>query len=79
MIFRIAEAEHFLSDLNRMVNRLILAMLTTSFIVGLAVLMIFYHPPGWEALIGGIFVFGFVVAALVGVWLMLTVLRGKHH
>ena len=43
---RVPEAEHYLSDLNRMFNRLILAMLTTGFIVGLGVLMLVYHPPG---------------------------------
>ncbi|MHB0869059.1 MAG: ABC1 kinase family protein, partial [Chloroflexota bacterium] len=73
------EAEHYLSDLNRMVNRLIMAMLTTGFIVGLAVLMIFYHPPGWEAFIGWVFAVGFLGATVLGAWIVLSVLRGGYH
>lgn len=75
----IADAEHYLDDLNRMVNRLILAMLTTGSAVGLALLVAFYHPPGWEALLGWLFTLGFAVTVVVGAWLVFTIVRGKHH
>lgn len=76
---RIAQAEHYLSDLNRMINRLIMAILTTGFIVGLAVLMLVYHPPGWETFLGWFFTFGFLVAMFVGAWVMVSIVRGKYH
>lgn len=76
---RISEAERCLSDLNRMVNRLILAMLAIGFIVALAVLMAAFHPPGLESFGGWIFGFGFLAVAVIGVWVMLEVLAPRRH
>jgi len=79
MNFRIPEAEHYLSDLNSMVNRLILAMLTTGLVVGLAVLMASFRPPGLEPFMGWIFGFGFLAVAIAGVWVMFELLRSRRH
>ena len=36
-------------------------------------------PPGWERWIGPFFVFGFVSAALLGIYLIGSILRSGHR
>ena len=67
--------EPLLQRLERLANRLVLGMITAAFIGGTAVLMALYHPPGWERLMAPFFLFGFVVAATLGVYLTWTILR----
>ncbi len=79
MNIRIPDAEHYLSDLDRMVNRLILGIITAGFIVGLSFLLVSYQQPQLAPLIGWLFGFGFLLASAIGFWLMLTIIRGGHH
>ncbi len=59
----------------RLANRLVLGMLASAFIVGLAVLMAAFHPPGTEQLVGPAFGVGFALAAVLGTYLAWTILR----
>ncbi len=59
----------------RLANRLVLGMLASAFIVGLAVLMAAFHPPGTEGLVGPAFGVGFALAAVLGTYLAWTILR----
>lgn len=67
--------EPLIGRFERLANRLVLGMLASAFIVGLAVLMAAFHPPGTERLVGPAFGLGFVLAALLGAYLAWTILR----
>ena len=72
---RPAELEPVLRRLERLVNRVVLGILTAAFIVGLAMLMAVYHPPGWEQWSGALFAVGFSLATALGVYLAWSILR----
>lgn len=69
--------EDALAGLRRLVNRLTMSILVGALIVGLGLLMLVYHPPGWEEwggwFFGGIFVF----ASVFGLGLMWSVWRAR--
>jgi ubiquinone biosynthesis protein len=70
--------EHFeplVRRLERLVNRLVLGVLAASFIIGMAILMAAYRPPGWEPFVAPIFAFGFAAAAILGTYVIWAVLR----
>ncbi|MBI2952797.1 MAG: AarF/ABC1/UbiB kinase family protein [Chloroflexi bacterium] len=77
--FRVPEAEHYLVDLDRMVNRLILGIITAAFIIALSILMLFYQSPVLTRFAGLLFALGFLVASGLGFWLMIKIIRGGHH
>jgi hypothetical protein len=57
------------------VNRLILSILAAASVIGLAVLMMIYHPPGSEQWTGLAFAFGFEAAGGLGLDLAWTIFR----
>jgi ubiquinone biosynthesis protein len=61
--------------LQRMVNRLALTMLLSALIVALGLLMIVYHPPGWERVGGWLFGLAFLIALGFSAWLMWKIWR----
>jgi ubiquinone biosynthesis protein len=67
--------EPLVRRIERLGNRLELAIITAGFIYGLAVLMATYHPPGWEQWAGMIFAAGFVLAGALGAYLAWSILR----
>lgn len=67
--------EPIVARLERLANRLVLGMLASAFVVGLAVLMAVCHPPAWEAWAGPAFAVGLVVAGGLGVYLAWSILR----
>lgn len=69
------EVEPVLQRIESITNRLILGMLTSAFIVGLAMLMSVYHPPGWDRLAGIVFTIGLLFASTFGAYLIWSVLR----
>lgn len=64
--------------LERIANRIVLGVIAAAFINGLAVLVSVYRPPGWERWGWVVFVFGFLCALLLGVYLAWNVLRPRH-
>ena len=76
---RVFEAEQYLADLNRMANRLIVGMLTASFIVGLAILLGATQPRPIAQLFGWIIGAGFLASSVLGMWLLLAIWRSGHH
>ncbi len=71
----------FVFRLERMVNRLVLGMLASAFIVGLATLLSVYRPPFWERWAGIMFAIGFILAIILGIylaWTILTTSRSKR-
>lgn len=76
---RIQDIEHVLDVLNGMANRLILGMLTSAFVVGIALLLQVYFMAGLNWPIGWLLGVGLVVAVGLGLWLVFTILRGGRH
>jgi ubiquinone biosynthesis protein len=67
--------EPLINRLERLANRITLGVIAASFIVGLAVLLSVYRPPGWERWAGRMFAVGFFFAAVLGVYLAWSILR----
>lgn len=65
----------FTRQLQRMVNRLALSILLAATLVALGLIMIVYHPTGWEQSIGWMFGLAFVLSLGVGAWLMWSIWR----
>ncbi|TAK35986.1 MAG: AarF/ABC1/UbiB kinase family protein [Chloroflexota bacterium] len=76
---RVQETEHALDTLNRMVNRLILGVLATGFIVGIPLLLQVYHATGLHQAIGVLLGAGFAVVAALAFWLIFAILHRGHH
>jgi ubiquinone biosynthesis protein len=67
--------EPVIQRLERLTNRLVLAMIAAAFINGLAVLISVYRPPGWERWGWAAFAAGFIAAAMLALYLAWTILR----
>lgn len=74
---RYENAEHAQAELNRLVNRLAISILTSALIISLALLMLVYHPAGWDKWGGWFFSLSFVVAMLLGLRLLWTISHSK--
>jgi ubiquinone biosynthesis protein len=64
-----------LGRLERLVNRIVLGMLTSAFIIGLAILLSVYRPPGSVSWAGVMFAVGFVFAVVLGLYLAWSILK----
>jgi ubiquinone biosynthesis protein len=62
-------------ELNRIVNRLAGSILLAALIVSLALLMLIYHPAGWESWGGWFFGLAFLIVLALGVRLLWSILR----
>lgn len=70
--------EPSLARMERLANRIVLGVIIAAFINGLAVLMSVYHPPGGGQLWTGImFSGGFVIASVLGLYLIVSILWGR--
>ncbi len=67
--------EPLIDRLERLANRIVLGVIASAFIVGLAVLLSVYRLPGWERWAGTMFAVGFFFAVLLGVYLAWSILR----
>ncbi len=74
---RPTDVEPVMRRFERLVNRLVLAMVLAAFIIGLAMLMSSYHPSGWNQWV--FFVSGFVFAGVLGVYLAWSILRSDRQ
>lgn len=70
--------EPVVNRIERIANRIVLGVITAAFINGLAVLVSVYRPPGWDRWAWAVFVFGFLCALVLGVYLAWTILKPKH-
>ena len=73
---RIHGLEPALAELSRIANRLSLSILTGALVVGLGLLMQFYHPPFWSRIAAPFFFFSTFVAFAMGTGLLWSMLRG---
>jgi ubiquinone biosynthesis protein len=77
MNMRPMDVESVLRRFERIGNRIIIGAVLAAFIIGLAVLMSSYHPPGWSQ--WEFFIIGFVFAGALGVYLAWSILRSKRR
>jgi ubiquinone biosynthesis protein len=75
---RPAHFEPVLGQLERLVNRLVLGILAAAFIVGLAVLLAVYRPPGGAGWAGAFFAVGFALALALGAYLAGSIVRSRR-
>lgn len=68
--------EPVLDRMERLANRIVLGMLASAFIIGLAALMAVSGFASWA---GAMFAFGFVLAVLLGLYLAGSIFRSRHH
>lgn len=76
---RLTNSEMIVRRFERLANRIVLSIITAALINSLAVLMLIYHPPDWEAWAGYIFTTGFIAASVFGVSLIWSIFRSKRH
>lgn len=65
----------FTGQMQKMTNRLALAMLLSAVIVALGLTMVVYHPVEWQRLGEYIFGFAFISSLAVGAWLIFSIFR----
>jgi ubiquinone biosynthesis protein len=68
-----------IDHLEQVANRITLGVIAAAFIIGLAVLLSVYRPPGWQEFAWLVFAFGFLCALLLGVYLIWNILRSKRR
>lgn len=68
-----------LRRLEAMVNRLAMSVVVAAFVVGSAVLMTVYHPGAGNTWLGWFFAVGLIVAAVLGLWLLLAIWRSGRR
>jgi ubiquinone biosynthesis protein len=71
--------QDFARQLHRMVNRLGLTILLAATVVALGLMMIIYHPPGWEIYGGWLFGMTFLLSLGLGSWMMWTIWRSGRE
>ncbi|MBN9390885.1 MAG: AarF/ABC1/UbiB kinase family protein [Chloroflexi bacterium] len=72
--------EPIVNRFEKLANRIVLSILVAAFIIGLAILLAFYHPPGLEQFAGALFVIGFGLASALGLYLAWNIIRsGRSH
>jgi len=73
--------EPLINRLERLVNRLVLGIIAAAFIIGLAILTLAYfvHPINGLTWIGALFITGFVIVSVLGVFLAWSILRTRRH
>lgn len=64
-----------ISQMQKMTNRLALAMLLAATIIALGLVMVIYHPATWQQLGNLVFGLAFVSSLVFGIWLMISIWR----
>ncbi len=62
----------------QLTNRIVLGIIAAAFINGLAVLLLVYHPLGGVQWLGLLFIIGFILAAVLGIYLAGSILRSRR-
>lgn len=67
--------EEFERKLQQGLTRLALSILVAAIILSLGLLMLIFHPAGWEQIGGGVFAGAFLLVLGLGTWLVWTIWR----
>ncbi len=66
-----------INDVKLLVNRLVLGIIAAAFIIGVAILLVVYHPVVGLWWVGVLFFIGFTFAFALGVYLALVIIRSR--
>lgn len=69
------DLHEFTRHFQQMTNRLSMAILLAATIVALGLVMLVYHPPGWDRFGGWVFALAFIFSLGFGAWLMWRIWR----
>lgn len=64
-------------DVKQMVNRVVLGIIASSFIIGVAILLVVYHPIIGLWWVGVLFIIGFLLSFVLGIYLAITIIRTR--
>lgn len=67
----------FINDLKQMINQVVLGIIASAFIIGVAILLVVYHPVIGIWWIGVLFILGFLLSFVLGLYLAITILRTR--
>jgi ubiquinone biosynthesis protein len=66
-----------INDVKQMVNRIVLGIIAAAFIIGVAILLVFYHTVIGLWWVGALFVIGFVLSFVLGIYLAFTIITSR--
>ena len=69
----------FINQMQRMTNRMALAIILGATIVALGLILSVYHVPGWDQYGGWLFGMGFLFSLGFGLWLVLSILTSGRR
>ena len=72
---RIEGLKEISQEMKQSANRVSVSILTAALTIGLGLLMLIYHPPGWEAYGGWVFGLLFTVVVVFGIGMLWTIWR----
>jgi ubiquinone biosynthesis protein len=64
-----------MGTMQKMTNRIALAMVLSAVIVALALILVIYHPSTWQSIGEGVFGLAFVSSIAFGAWLIWSIIR----
>jgi ubiquinone biosynthesis protein len=67
--------EEAVKEIQRSSNRVSMSILTAALVIGLGLLMLIYHPPGWQKYGGWFFGLLFIVIVFFGLGLLWKIWR----
>jgi hypothetical protein len=68
-----------IDDVKQMVNRVVLGIIDASFIVGIAILLTVYHIVIGLWWVGALFIIGFVLSFVLGIYLAITIITTRKR
>ena len=66
-----------INEVKQMVNRVVLGIIAAAFIVGVAILLVVYHTVIGLWWVGALFVIGFVLSFVLGIYLAFAVISSR--
>ena len=66
-----------INDVKQMVNRLVLGIIASAFIIGVAILLVVYHTVIGLWWVGTLFIIGFLLSFALGIYLAIAILRTR--
>ena len=66
-----------INDVKQMVNRVVLGIIAAALIIGVAILLVVYHTVIGLCWVGALFIIGFVLSFVLGIYLAFTIITSR--
>jgi ubiquinone biosynthesis protein len=66
-----------INEVKQMVNRVVLGIIAAALIIGVAVLLVVYHSVIGLWWVGALFIIGFVLSFVLGIYLAITIISSR--